>query len=158
MATHSSLLPQRILWTEEAGGLLSTGRTESDTTEVTQHACMHWRRKWQPSPVFLPGEFRGQRRLVGYSPWGLTESDTTKATQQQQQQAFNTCYHDLVKITIYKELCSVFLVTKDDDLYIKGIANTHRYLSLLASLTGKQFPRCLIKFGHFCLIVLIIPS
>ena len=29
-----------------------------------------WRRKWQPTPVFLPGEYHGQRSLVGYSPWG----------------------------------------------------------------------------------------
>ena len=29
-----------------------------------------WRREWLPTPVFLPGEFHGQRRLVGYSPWG----------------------------------------------------------------------------------------
>jgi len=36
-----------------------------------------WRRKWQPTPVFLPGEFRGQRSLAGYSPWGRIESDTT---------------------------------------------------------------------------------
>ena len=37
-----------------------------------------WRRKWQPTPVFLPGEFHGQRSLVGYSPWGRKESDTTE--------------------------------------------------------------------------------
>ena len=37
-----------------------------------------WRRKWQPTPVFLPGEFHGQRSLVGYSPWSRKESDTTK--------------------------------------------------------------------------------
>ena len=37
-----------------------------------------WRRKWQPTPVFLPGESRGQRRLMGYSPWGHEESDTTE--------------------------------------------------------------------------------
>ena len=36
-----------------------------------------WRRAWLPAPVFLPGEFHGQRSLVGYSPWGHTESDTT---------------------------------------------------------------------------------
>ena len=35
-----------------------------------------WRRKWQPTPVFLPGESHGQRSLVGYSPWGRKESDT----------------------------------------------------------------------------------
>ena len=34
-----------------------------------------WRREWQPTPVFLPGEFHGQRNLVGYSPWGRQESD-----------------------------------------------------------------------------------
>ena len=37
-----------------------------------------WRRKWQPTPVFLPGEFHGQRSLAGYGPWGRTESDTTE--------------------------------------------------------------------------------
>ena len=36
-----------------------------------------WRREWQPTPVFLPREFHGQRSLVGYSPWGHKESDTT---------------------------------------------------------------------------------
>ena len=37
-----------------------------------------WRRAWQPTPVFLPGEFHGQRNLVDSSPWGLRESDTTE--------------------------------------------------------------------------------
>ena len=37
-----------------------------------------WRRTWQPTPVFLPGESHGQRSLVGYSPWGHKESDTTE--------------------------------------------------------------------------------
>ena len=36
------------------------------------------RRAWQPTPVFLPGEFHGQRSQVDYSPWGLKESDTTE--------------------------------------------------------------------------------
>ena len=37
-----------------------------------------WRRKWQPTPVFLPGESHGQRSLVGYSPWGHKELDTSE--------------------------------------------------------------------------------
>ena len=37
-----------------------------------------WRRAWQPTPVFLPGESHGQRSLAGYSPWGCKESDTTE--------------------------------------------------------------------------------
>jgi len=36
-----------------------------------------WKRKWQPTPLFLPGESHGQRTLVGYSPWGFKESDMT---------------------------------------------------------------------------------
>ena len=42
-----------------------------------------WRRAWQPSPVFLPGDFRGQRSLAGYRPWGPKSqkgSDMTEAT------------------------------------------------------------------------------
>ena len=39
-----------------------------------------WRKKWQPTPVFLPGESQGQRSLVGCCPWGHTESDMTEET------------------------------------------------------------------------------
>jgi len=39
-----------------------------------------WRRAWQPTPVFLPGESQGQRSLVGYNPQGRKELDTTEAT------------------------------------------------------------------------------
>ena len=45
-----------------------------------------WRRKWQPTPVFLPGESQGRGSLVGCHLWGRTELDTTEATQKQQQQ------------------------------------------------------------------------
>ena len=41
---------------------------------------MHWRRKWQPTPVFLPGESQGQGSLVGCCLWGRTESDMTEVT------------------------------------------------------------------------------
>ena len=37
-----------------------------------------WNRKWHPTQVVLPGKFHGQRNLVGYSPWGRRESDTTE--------------------------------------------------------------------------------
>ena len=51
---------------------------------------MHWRRKWQSTPVFLPGESHGWRSLMGCRLWGRTELDTTEATQQQQQQQTTT--------------------------------------------------------------------
>ena len=45
---------------------------------INLHSHQQWRRKWQPTPAFLPGESHGQRSLVGYSPWGRKESDTTE--------------------------------------------------------------------------------
>ena len=44
-----------------------------------------WRRDWLPTPVFLPGEFHGQRSLEGYSPWSCEESDTTEQPTQSSQ-------------------------------------------------------------------------
>ena len=41
---------------------------------------LYWRRKWQPTPVFLPGESQGRRSLVGCHLWGRAESDTTEVT------------------------------------------------------------------------------
>ena len=83
-------LAQKIQWMEEPGRLHAVhGVTESRTwlSDFTfTFPFMHWRRKWQPTPVFLPGESRGWGSLVGYRLWGCTELDTTEATQQQQQQ------------------------------------------------------------------------
>ena len=42
------------------------------------HFQVNWRRKWQPTPVLLPGESHGGRSLVGYSPWGHKELDMTE--------------------------------------------------------------------------------
>ena len=88
MAPHSSTLAWKIPWTEEPGRLWSMGSLESDTTErlhfhFSLFTFMHWRRKWQPTPVFLPGESPGWGSLVGCHLWGRTESDTTEGTQQQ---------------------------------------------------------------------------
>ena len=83
MATHSSTLDWKIPWMEEPGGLQSMGsqRVGYDwATSLSLFTFMQWRRKWQPTPVFFPGESQGQRSLVGCCLWGCTESDTTKAT------------------------------------------------------------------------------
>ena len=40
-----------------------------------------WRRRWHPTPVFLPGESNGRRSLAGYSPWGHREADTTEVAE-----------------------------------------------------------------------------
>ena len=78
MATHSSTLAWKIPWMEEPGGLQSMGSRLSDFPFI--FTFTHWRRKWQPTPVFLPGESQGRGSLVGCPLWSRTELDTTEAT------------------------------------------------------------------------------
>ena len=67
---------------------------------------MHWRRKWQPTPVLLPGESQERGSLVGCHLWGRTESDTTEATQQQQQQESTLPEFTLsVTLSFLEKLC-----------------------------------------------------
>ena len=83
MATHPSTLAWQIPWTEEPGRLQSMESLEVRqdwATSLSLFTFMHWRRKWQPTPVFLPEEFREPGSLVGCRLLGRTESDTTEAT------------------------------------------------------------------------------
>ena len=110
MATHSSTLAWKIPRTEKPGRLQSTGLRRvghdwatslslskepggtSDKEPTYQRRRLKsrgfhpwvrkipWRRAWLPTPVLLPGEFHGQRSLVGYSPWCCKDSDMTEAT------------------------------------------------------------------------------
>ena len=91
MAPQSSTLAWRIPWTEEPGRLQSMGsqRVGHDSaTSLSLFTFIHWRRKWQPTSVFLPGESQGWQSLVGCHLWGHTESDMTEVTQQQQKSYF----------------------------------------------------------------------
>ena len=102
MATHSSIFAWKIPWSEEPSGPPSMGssrrkymgRFKSRWCSGKESAyqfrrCQRrgfnpwvrkipWSRKWQPTPVFLLGKFHGQRSLVGYSPRGHKELDTTE--------------------------------------------------------------------------------
>ena len=83
MAPHSSTFAWRIPWMEEPGGLQSMGSRRAGhdwATSLSLFTLMQWRRKWQPTPVFLPGESQGRGSLVGCHLWGRTESDTIEAT------------------------------------------------------------------------------
>ena len=76
MAPDSSILAWTLPWMEEPARLQSMGsrRVRHDrATSLSFFTLMHWKRTWLPTPVFLPGEFHGQRSLVGYSPWGHKE-------------------------------------------------------------------------------------
>ena len=81
MAPHSSTLAWKIPWMEEPGGPQSMGSPRVGHDWVISFSLLtftHWRRKWQPTPVFLPGESQGRRSLAGCCLWGRTESDTTE--------------------------------------------------------------------------------
>ena len=85
MAPHSSTLAGKSHRWRSLVGCSPWGCKESDMTErlpfhFSLFTLMHWRRKWQPTPVFLPGESQGRGSLVGCRLWGRTESDTTEAT------------------------------------------------------------------------------
>ena len=81
MALHSCILAWKIPWTDEPGRLQSIGslRVGHDwATSLSLFTFMRWRRKWQLTPIFLPGESQGRGSLVGCHLWGCTELDTSE--------------------------------------------------------------------------------
>ena len=73
MAPHSSTLAWKIPWTEEPGGLQSMGLLgvrQDQATSLSLFSFMLWRRKWQPTPVFLPRESRGRGKPSGLASMG----------------------------------------------------------------------------------------
>ena len=83
MAPRFSTLAWKISWAEKPGKLQSMGSRKFGhdwVTSLSLFTFMHWRRKWQPTPVFLPGEYQGRESLVGCHLRGHTESDTTEVT------------------------------------------------------------------------------
>ena len=88
MAPHSSTLAWKIPWTEEPGRLQFMGsrRVGHDwATSLSLFTFLHWRRKWQPTPVFLPGESQGRGSLVGCRLWGRTRLKWLSSSSSRQQ-------------------------------------------------------------------------
>ena len=82
-ALHREIIAVLVYLSEEPGRLQSMGSLRvrhNWMTSLSLFTFMHWRRKWQPTPVFLSGESQRWRSLVGCRLWGRTESDTTGAT------------------------------------------------------------------------------
>ena len=107
MAPHSSTLAWKIPWTEEPSRLQSMGslRVGHDrATSLSLFTFMHWRRKWQPTQLFLPGESQGWGSLVSCCLWGRTESDMTEVMQQQQG---TSILFSIVAISVYVPTNSV---------------------------------------------------
>ena len=87
MAPHSSTLAWRAPWTEKPGRPQSMGSPRvrhNSATSLSLFTFMHWRRKWQPTPVFLPGESQGWGSLLG-AVCGVAQNQTRLEQQHQQQ-------------------------------------------------------------------------
>ena len=82
MATHSSTLAWKIPWAEEPGRLQSMGSRRDGlecVTSLSLFTLMYWKGKWQPTPVFLPGESR-DRGAWWAGVYGVAQSDMTEGT------------------------------------------------------------------------------
>ena len=140
MAPHSSTLAWTIPRMEEPGRLQSMGslRVGHDrATSLSLFTFVHWRRKWQPTPVFLPGESQGQGSLVGCHVWGHTESDTTEA---KQQQLYALQIYQLKKKKHYGTYILVQWINKV--VYTAGW-----WLVLLGKKAAKKVDMCLLAEG-----------
>ena len=101
------LFAWKIPWMEEPGRLQSMGsrRVGHDSvTSLSLFTFMHWRRKWQPTPVFLPGESHGQRSLAGHGPWGRRELDMTEVTKHA-----HSIYTYYKKLAVFPVLYNIYL-------------------------------------------------
>ena len=78
--THLNAEFQRIARRDKKAFLSDQCKEIEENNKMGKSRDLFWRRKWQPTPVLLPGEFHGQRSLVGCCPWGCTELDTTDVT------------------------------------------------------------------------------
>ena len=92
---------------------------------------MHWRRKWQATPVFLPGESQGRGSLVGCRLWGHTESDTTEAMQQQQHTVGQITH--AVNLPLILEVCEI-----GENVILSGPHLTKMQMKRLNLMTPKH--------------------
>ena len=160
MAPHSSTLGWKIPWTEEPGRLQSMGslRVRHDwETSLSLFTFMHWRRKWQPTPVFLPGESQGWGSLVGCRLWGRRVGDDSSdlaaaaAAAQEGQSSFSV--EKIWKVALWfrsRELLFFFFFA-GGRTYFWLACNTLKCFSSLLSHPLKGRPPLLI-FGFWAQI------
>ena len=136
IATHSSTLAWKIPWVEEPGRLQSMGsqRVRHDwATSLSLFTFMHWRRKWQRTPVFLPGESQGWGRLMGCRLWGHAESDTDRSNFAAAAAAPNK-----YSFAQYIQKIKRTSVETDDQCYWNSIVNK-LFLIMLFSISSLKF-------------------
>ena len=168
MAPQSSTLAWKIPWTEEPDGLQSMGSLgvgHDWATSLSPFTFLHWRRQWQLTPGFLPGESQGWGSLVGCRLWGHTESETTEATEQQQQQPLCSSESlgilNLEDILISKSgmFCSAEwrLFKKRDEWTLKWrtykLVYVRAFLFFYSILCGDLNGKEILKRGNICICI-----
>ena len=121
-------------------------------TSLSLFTFMHWRRKWQPIPVFLPGESQGQRNLVGCSLWGLTESDTTESTYQYQQPV--TIFSSVQSLSRVRLFEIPWTATCQTSMSITNSWSLLKLMSIKLVMPSNHFILC----HPFLLLLSIFPS
>ena len=126
-----------------ASGPITSWQIDRETVERVKDFILggcRWRQKWQPTPVFLPGESQERGSLVGCRLWGHTESDTTEATQQQQQQMVQIqmvtvdgdCSHEIKRCLLLGRKAMTNL-----DSILKSRDNTLLFVKQVCKAMGK---------------------
>ena len=116
-ATHSSILAWRIPWTIQSDmtECLSLHFTSLHFTINPWVGKIPWSRKWQPTPVFLPGKLHGKRSLEGQHPWSCKESDTSKP--------LNTHIH-MQALSEYQLHCHLYQLWRNTDVAYETLLKT----------------------------------
>ena len=150
MAPHSSTLAWKIPWMEEPGRLQSMGSLKVGhdwATSLSLFTFMHWRRKWQPTPVFLPGESQGRGSLVGLPSvgWHRVRHD----------------WSDLAAAAAAtKETCEILLngeITQVSSFFLVGYFPSSHYgtfFMLLSKLRSSNLSKLVFNLFHPALDIL----
>ena len=131
-----------LCWEGFLGGASSKEPT-CQSKRLKRHRFVPWIRKspwrwaWQPTPVFLPGESYGQRSMVGYSPWGCKQSDTTEATA-----CSHLCWNSVMTDLIFSHLCLIYSSCILNIYYVAGTCSG-------ATVMNSLYPQTIIVSNKY---------
>ena len=122
---------------------------KSNAKECSSYHTIFWRKKWQPTPVFLPGKSHGQRSLVGYSSWGRKEMETTERLSTR-----HTCTH-LTRSKVMLKILQAGLYqhkTEDFQRYKLDLERAEEPEIKLPTLVGSRKNKRIPENIYFCVI------
>ena len=147
-----------------SGGSVVKDLSANAETQETRDRSLGWEDPWsrkrQPTPVFLPGKFHGQRSLEGYSPWGLKRVGHDLVVKQQQQQ--QTCPLTLQSVRI--QWWKPGKIPSLRELYSKGLITEHLYNTSVMWNTSQVLTHLFTKktlklyYLNFKVVSTIVPS